>query len=377
MAESNESLSAPKRRWTELSLENYDLALLLFIPLYAFLIAYPGLPFSWWVLQVFFFNSLKLLGAVVLLTIVSLPLRYWHAKQTNAYPYSRNIMTRVAERFFTPAFAFRSYRRIWVIFGAIFLFLHLKHLILWWHPVNMDKSFWDLDRTLHFGVQPNIWAMQTFGLWPGFAVAVDWLYFHYFQYMLIVSLLFLLEIKTKQLSDQYFFAFALLWFIGGLLYLAFPADGPCYAILGAMVVPPEHQHHVFAFPVTSDIPASYVQIFQEAKIWYAKIYQERLWLDRQAFLEGTQGPGVFYGIQAMPSLHVATVVLLAVYLFRLSVLAGIIGAVYAGIVFFGSVFLQWHYAVDGYAGALLGIALAVTSAVMPNIYQRCRRTSGR
>jgi membrane-associated phospholipid phosphatase len=64
----------------------------------------------------------------------------------------------------------------------------------------------------------------------------------------------------------------------------------------------------------------------------------------------------------MPSLHVAAVVLFARFLARLSLLAGIVGTIYAIAIAVGSVFLQWHYGVDGYAGTLL--ALVTTGAAM-------------
>ena len=54
----------------------------------------------------------------------------------------------------------------------------------------------------------------------------------------------------------------------------------------------------------------------------------------------------------MPSLHVAFAVLVAIIVWRRSFPLGLLLAIYAAIMQVGSVVLGWHYAVDGYAGAL-------------------------
>jgi membrane-associated phospholipid phosphatase len=74
---------------------------------------------------------------------------------------------------------------------------------------------------------------------------------------------------------------------------------------------------------------------------------------------------MFYGIAAMPSLHVAAVVLFARFLARLSILAGIVGALYAVAIAVGLVLLQWHYAVDGYAGILLAVCTSGAALPLP------------
>ena len=54
----------------------------------------------------------------------------------------------------------------------------------------------------------------------------------------------------------------------------------------------------------------------------------------------------------MPSMHVATSVLLALFGWRHSRQAGIALTVYAALIMVGSVHLGWHYALDGYVGGL-------------------------
>jgi membrane-associated phospholipid phosphatase len=61
----------------------------------------------------------------------------------------------------------------------------------------------------------------------------------------------------------------------------------------------------------------------------------------------------FGGISAFPSLHVGLAVLMAIILWHRSRPLGCTCWAYAVVMQIGSVVLAWHYAVDGYAGALL------------------------
>ena len=59
------------------------------------------------------------------------------------------------------------------------------------------------------------------------------------------------------------------------------------------------------------------------------------------------------GLSAMPSMHVAGTTLVAIVASRHSKIAGGLLGLYALVTLVGSVTLGWHYAIDGYAGALL------------------------
>jgi membrane-associated phospholipid phosphatase len=80
-------------------------------------------------------------------------------------------------------------------------------------------------------------------------------------------------------------------------------------------------------------------------------------VETQALLwEFNKDPQSVNAISAFPSMHVASSVLMACFAFQWSRLAGLITTAFAVVIMIGSVLLAWHYAVDGYAGALIAIS---------------------
>ena len=136
-------------------------------------------------------------------------------------------------------------------------------------------------------------------------------------------------------------------------------------LLGASEVPAAAHQWGFQYPIATDVPASYAETFRHAKIWLAKNYQHALWATRWRFVYQGKLPDMFYGVAAMPSLHTAAVTMLAYYLTRLSPWAGLVGIAYAVLIGIGSVFLQWHYAVDGYVGVLLAVVTVLLANRLP------------
>ena len=367
--------AAPHQRWTlTFTPKNSDLSFLVFGTLYFYLVHHTGFPFSTHFFFAFLDTGAQLLfGVFVLALPIVLVKALYHGGRAGWSTLTQGSVWMVLlQPYYTLDFVFITIRRIIIILGAIYLFLHLKHLILWWHRANYDLALWNFDRAIHFGVQPNIWAMKVFGAWPDVAILLDWMYIKYFNYKLIVCIVFLMEPRGRKLSDQFFFAYQQIWFVGGLSYLALPSDGPAYAVLSNYSIPKENHFHMFTYPVIEDPPREYVETYLEAKIPTAKAYQELLWIDRQSFLRGKEMPGVFYGIAAMPSLHNAAVWMMMIFLFRASVFAGLAGMVYVVSTFVGSVFLQWHYAIDGYIGALIAIVCCWVAIRMPELWPRLR-----
>ena len=92
-----------------------------------------------------------------------------------------------------------------------------------------------------------------------------------------------------------------------------------------------------------------LQKFNDIRPVWALSVQEALWQSHVA-------TGPISGISAMPSVHVASSTLLALYGFQHARWSGIALGLFAAIIMIGSVHLGWHYAIDGYFGALLAWA---------------------
>lgn len=329
----------------------YELVALIFGLIVTALMWSLGFPLSWRFALALFYKGTSLVGVVLVIGALLAGTEYFLKSRRLA-----GSMAYIRERYLNVHFSLLSLRRVLSVLAVLYFFLHLKHVILFTNFRNYDEFLWNLDRTIHFGVQPNILLLEAFGNMHSFALFVDWLYVQYFDVKFFGTIPFLLQIRGSRLAERVIFSMALLWACGGLLYLAVPADGPCFAVLSHHSVPEGMRRHVFEFPILDEVPDSYQSTYADAKIWHAKLFQENLWKARYGLLFEKKLPNMFYGIAAMPSLHVAAVIFLSIAYFSLSSVAGVCMVLFSAFIVFGSVFLQWHYAVDGYAGAILAIA---------------------
>jgi membrane-associated phospholipid phosphatase len=85
---------------------------------------------------------------------------------------------------------------------------------------------------------------------------------------------------------------------------------------------------------------------------FARFNQIGLWENLQA---GTWLP--FGGVSAMPSVHVAMATLIAIVAKAQNRTAGLLLTIFAGLTMLGSVVLGWHYAIDGYLGIAMALAI--------------------
>jgi hypothetical protein len=143
------------------------------------------------------------------------------------------------------------------------------------------------------------------------------------------------------LRRQFLTASLLVWFVIGTVFaFLFSSAGPAY--YARVVSGPDPYAPLF------DVLAA----VNHARPLLASGGQHALW---HAYVTGSNEFG--FGISAMPSVHVATAVLLACLGFALSRWAGLILGIGALLTFLSSVALGWHYAVDGYVAALLAVGL--------------------
>lgn len=201
-------------------------------------------------------------------------------------------------------------------------------------PFYFDDLAIDIDRAL-FGADP--WML----LHPllGHPVVTFFINVNYNIWGIITSGSFFcaaLMMTRPKLRSQYMVAFCLNWaFIGTFLAIFLSSVGPCFyeAVHGGDRFAPLMDYLEFAGT--------------QYPIWA---------LDTQAMLLFNYDNGILgvgSGISAMPSMHLATTTLMAIFAFKLNRKLGYVALVYLLIIYLGSIHLGWHYAIDGILSMVL------------------------
>ena len=220
--------------------------------------------------------------------------------------------------------------------GMMIAFGQLKNLIPILNPYSWDTAFMHLDKVLHFGVHPYQIVHAVLG-WHYAITFFTGLYNIWMFLMFFVLFGACFRRPDNPVRMQFLIAFLLTWAFGGnLIATIFSSVGPVYyARLGL-----------------GDTYAGLMQQLQDhastGSLTVINI-QNLLW-------DMHTSPQRLNGISAFPSMHVASSVLMAIFLSRSSPLLGLAASIFALGIMIGSVLLAWHYAVDGYAGALIAIA---------------------
>jgi membrane-associated phospholipid phosphatase len=223
--------------------------------------------------------------------------------------------------------------------GIFFVgFLAIKKAIPHVVSFSWDQPFMALDKAIHGGVLPHEWLLPLLGS-PDVLFITNVLYNLWFAVLLFCFFWFGYARQDSFLRQRYLIAYLSLWFVGTcVLGTVFSSAGPCfYGYVQAGVNPYENLMESLKFANT---------IYP---IW-AVPTQEMLWQSHLA------GHGDVEGVSAMPSLHVATSVLFVLQARAWGQRWFLWFSIpFAAIILVGSVMLGWHYAVDGYAGALIAV----------------------
>lgn len=226
-----------------------------------------------------------------------------------------------------------------VAFAAFTLFCssfaYFKAVLPLLNPFSWDQLFADLDAALLGGQDAYTLLLPLFGH-PYIVTVING--FYHAWALLLYFILFLACFSRSQMHarNTFLFAFILTWVVGGnLLATVFSSGGPVYyELLG--------YGDRFA-PLMQKLAASH-----EISPVMALDVQAMLW-------RGYIGEGPFMGISALPSMHVASTMVLTLYAFTYARWAGVVMTVFALIIVIGSVLLGWHYLVDGIAGAAIAV----------------------
>ncbi len=231
------------------------------------------------------------------------------------------------------------------ISAVLATFSTVKLHIPLFHPFAYDEWLMALDQALHGGVSPWLLLQPVLGF-PIVTSLLDHLYYLWFP---VACMTFYWQVFARErnaLRLQFITAFIVSWIlIGSMAALALSSAGPAFVSRLGMG------------PSPVDGLLDYLRAVDATYRPLASLHvQDMLW---QSFVSGTALPG--QGISAMPSMHVTIAVLLALFGWRRHWLAGLAYSAFAVVIFLGSVHLGFHYAVDGYIGALMAGALWLAS----------------
>lgn len=197
-----------------------------------------------------------------------------------------------------------------------------------------DAELAQLDRTL-FGADPGVLLHRLIGS-PWTTSFFDALYHSWFVPTTLGLCLVGLCASTR-LRAQYMLSYVGVWLIlGALAAYLMPAAGPAF----------------YAVLVGPDGAAPFIAVHDQL----AMAGQTRFLtsLGNQAYLlENLGAPKLVIGggISAIPSVHNGMAVLFALMSFRFHWTLGVATSLFAFLIWIASVYLNWHYAVDGLAGA--------------------------
>ena len=212
------------------------------------------------------------------------------------------------------------------------------------NPFSWDMAFTELDRMVHFGVLPHEWLMPMLGS-AGALFVLNFFYGIWFLLVIAGMLAAAAMVRDAELRLQYLMTLFATYFLGGIVVATlFSSAGPCF-------------HLQLGLGETYSGLMASLRSANEVHPILALQIQDTLW----AGYAGERAGSV--GISAFPSMHVATAVLMALGAYRINRTFGMVMWAYAFIIQIGSVMLAWHYAVDGYAGALIVLAVWKASGI--------------
>ncbi|GHD17240.1 phosphatase PAP2 family protein [Tianweitania populi] len=203
-----------------------------------------------------------------------------------------------------------------------------------------DATHAALDRLIHFNTDP--WRiLQPLLGFDTMRLLIEWNY-NVLWFVICFAVLFFMMTSPKAagMRTRYFLCFCLVWtIIGTLLAGFFLSADPAY----------------YGF-VTGDADRFADQLALLARsgdsAHSATAYQHYLWT---VYTQKSLGFGS--GISAFPSVHVGLITLTALFLAEFNRKLAIPLVAYVAFVMLSSVYLGWHYAIDGYVSAAVTLLI--------------------
>lgn len=207
-------------------------------------------------------------------------------------------------------------------------------------PFWADPMFAELDRLLHFGVDPWRLTHDLGALLPMEAILPAYLSVWAFPALCVPVFLAAFD-KDRLRVRRFMVLYVMAWaFIGNVLALVFNSAGP---IFYDRLLEADRFAEMIAVLKSSPMAGTNLPAIQE-NLW--TVYVER-------------GQAFGSGISAFPSVHVSVAMVTGLYLIERSRWTAPIGVLFVAVILFLSVYTGYHYAVDGYVSILVMTGLWV------------------
>ncbi|MDX8500981.1 phosphatase PAP2 family protein [Mesorhizobium sp. VK4C] len=215
---------------------------------------------------------------------------------------------------------------------------------VWQGGFRFDVVQADIDNFLHFGVDPWRW-LYAVAKNDSVRVLVEWNY-NALWFLLNFTTLFFVATSPKAASirTRYLVCFMAVWIlVGNVLAALFLSAGP--AFYGLVTEDTARFGEQLAF-LAKGLGAPNSAVSNQNYLWS---------------LSEAGRTGFASGISAFPSVHVALVTLNALFLREYNRYLGALAFLYVAFVAASSVYLAWHYAIDGYVAASVTLLIYVVA----------------
>ena len=245
-------------------------------------------------------------------------------------------------QFLQPASLVRDVRLLQGVCASLVLFIELKHFIPVVNGALYDQWFVRAEHALFAGRTATEVLQGILGPWPASWLSSGYLLFY--PYLACLVVFFALQRKDEAGRQQFFLAFALVWFLGLIIVYAVPTWGPCFFL-------PE---------TTAALPVTEMTRLQQG-----------LWAMKMALDENPNNLAAVFLISGFPSIHLALPLVASVLLQPLTAIGAVLSWCFVVVTAIATIYFGWHYLFD-LLGALLlaSVVLGLVSRKGPDVSAR-------